>query len=183
VLTFGRAVSVLDYEAIAAQAPGVTRARAVWNWDPARQRALVRVFVGDDTAAVATAKKTLAAAGDPNRPVQVVQATTVPVLLALALVVTPGMDTDAITAGVRTAVADPQTGLFAPSRLPIGQAVFDSQIEAACLSVSGTVAIAASLFWAAGAAHPGPVHAPGTGAFYALSPDHVFVITEPDPNG
>ena len=30
VLAFGRAVSVFDYEALAAQAPGVTRARAVW---------------------------------------------------------------------------------------------------------------------------------------------------------
>ena len=51
VLTFGRAVSVFDYEALAAQAPGVTRASAVWAWNDARQRTLVTVYVGDDSGA------------------------------------------------------------------------------------------------------------------------------------
>ena len=51
VLTFGRAVSVFDYEALAALVPGVTRARAVWAWNDARQRTVVTVYVGDDAAA------------------------------------------------------------------------------------------------------------------------------------
>ena len=59
VLTFGRAVSVFDYEALAAQAPGVTRARAVWAWNDARQRTLVTVYVGDDPAAVTSASQVL----------------------------------------------------------------------------------------------------------------------------
>jgi hypothetical protein len=182
VLTFGRAVSVADYEAIAAQAPGVTRARAAWGWDDGRQRALVRLYIGDDAGAVASAKQVLAAAGDPNRPVQVVAAATVVAFVLLALVVTPGMDAAAIVANVKTALADPQTGLFGPQRLAIGQTVFDSQIEAACLAVAGAVAIAASLFVAGSAVEPGPLHQPGEGAFYALVPERIFIITEPDPN-
>ena len=135
VLTFGRAVSVFDYEAIAAQAPGVTRARATWSWDDARQRTAVTVYVGDDAGAVASARSVVLAAGDPNRPVTVTLATPIPVLLLLAILATPGMDADAISAGVKSALTDPETGLFAPTRLRIGQPLFDSQIEAACLSV------------------------------------------------
>ena len=66
VLAFGRAVSVFDYEALAAQTPGVTRARAVWSWDDARQRSLVTVYVGDDSGAAQSARVALAAAGDPK---------------------------------------------------------------------------------------------------------------------
>src|SRR5262249_40232488 len=128
VLTFGRAVSVFDYEAIAAQAPGVTRARAAWSWDDARQRTAVTIYVGDDAGAVASAKSVLAAAGDPNRPVSVVLANAIPVFLFLKIVVIPGMDSRAIIAAVKSALADPQTGLFAPGMLRIGQPVFDSQI-------------------------------------------------------
>ncbi|MEO8716240.1 MAG: baseplate J/gp47 family protein, partial [Acetobacteraceae bacterium] len=186
VLTFGRAVSVFDYEAIAAQAPGVTRARAAWSWDDARQRTAVTVYVGDDAGAVASAKSVLAAAGDPNRPVSVVLATPIPVFLILAIVVTPGMDTDAITAGVKSALADPDNGLFAPGTLRIGQPVFESQIEAACLSVAGTVAVIASLFWTSGFIFgfpdPGPLHVPAEGAYYALTEHSLYVVTEPDPN-
>src|ERR1035441_5619114 len=39
VLTFGRAVSVFDYQALAAQAPGVSMASAGWSWDAKNQRA------------------------------------------------------------------------------------------------------------------------------------------------
>jgi hypothetical protein len=188
VLTFGRAVSVFDYEAIAAQAPGVTRARAAWSWDDARGRAAVTVYVGDDAGAVTSAKAVLAAAGDPNRPVSVVLATSIQVFLLLSIVVTPGMDTGTIVAGVKAALADPQTGLFAPARLRIGQPVFDSQIEAACLAVPGTVAVIGKLFFTFDVTigfpfvDPGPLHAPAEGAYYALTANHLFVSTEPDPN-
>lgn len=186
VLTFGRAVSVFDYEALAAQAPDVTRARAAWSWDDTRQRTAVTVYVGDDAGAVASAKEVLAAAGDPNRPVSVVAATAIPLLIFIALVVTPGFDKAAITAGVKAALTDPKDGLFAPSRLRIGEPVFDSQIEAACLSVDGAVAIVASLLWDVGSffdmPDPGPLHIPDEGAYFALSEDGVFIVTEPDPN-
>jgi hypothetical protein len=51
------------------------------------------------------------------------------------------MDTGIIAAAVTTALADPQSGLFGSWNLGIGQTLFDSQIEAAVLSVTGTVAI------------------------------------------
>ena len=55
VFTFGRAISATDYEQVAAQAPGVSRATAYWTFDAAEQRTLVTVYVDDDQAAVAAA--------------------------------------------------------------------------------------------------------------------------------
>ncbi len=183
VLTFGRAVSVLDYEALAAQAPGVTRASAVWAWNDARQRSMVTVYVGDDAAAAASAKSVLSAAGDPNRPVQVVQAKQIAVALVLTLAVTPGMDADRISADVVTALTDIEHGLFGSWSLNIGQPVFDSQIEAAVLAVSGAVAITAATFHANGMVDPGPLHSPGEGGVYTLDPADITLVTEPDTHG
>ena len=67
-LTFGRAISVDDYATVAAAAPGVSRAAAVWEWDPAEQRPMVRVYVGDDDAAVTAARHALRRAGGPQPP-------------------------------------------------------------------------------------------------------------------
>ncbi len=183
VLTFGRAVSVFDYEALAAQTPGVTRARAVWAWDDTRQRSLVTVYVGDDAAARDAARTALDAAGDPNRPILVQQATEVPVSLVLTLVVTPGMDSELIAAAVATALTDTEVGLFGSWNLGVGQPVFDSQIEAAVLSVKGAIAVTAMTMFAASVLDAGPLHSPAEGAFYSLDPAAITLTQEPDPNG
>ena len=183
VLTFGRAVSVFDFEALAAQTPGVTRAGAVWAWNDARQRALVTVYVGDTAGAAQAAKTALAAAGDPNRPVLVVQATEVPVALTLNLLIIPGVDAGLVSANVVTALTDPETGLFGAWNLGVGQGVFDSQIEACVLAVQGAVAITAMTFQTDAGVDPGPIHNPGEGGYFTLDPADINLVTEPDPNG
>jgi hypothetical protein len=183
VLTFGRAVSVFDFEALAAQTPGVTRASAVWAWNDARQRALVTVYVGDTPGAKTAAITALQAAGDPNRPVQVVQAAEVDLALTLTLLVTPGMDQTIIGAAVATALTDTEVGLFGSWNMGVGQIVFDSQIEAAVLSVSGAVAITAMSLEADGAASAGPLHSPGEGGYFTLDPADINLTMEADPNG
>ena len=90
VVTFGRAISAADYEAVASQAPGVSRAAAYWTFDEAEQRTLVTVYVGDDQAAVAAAAAALAGAEDPNRPVSVTGANPIDLSLSCTLVVAAG---------------------------------------------------------------------------------------------
>jgi len=183
VLAFGRAVSVFDYQALAAQTPGVTRASAVWAWNDARQRALVTVYVGDTPAAQASAQAALSAAGDPNRPVVVIQASDVAVALTVTLITTPGMDVNLISANVATALTDTEAGLFGSWNMNVGQVVFDSQIEAAVLAVQGAVAITSMTFQANGAVDPGPLHNPSESGFFTLDPSDINLTTEPDPNG
>ena len=183
VLTFGRAVSVFDYEALAAQAPGVSRARALWAWSDFLQRTSVLVYVGDDKPAADSARAVLKAAGDPNRPVQVAQATPLVVTLTLTLLIKPGWDEDKITAQVTAALTDADAGLFGVNALRIGQPLFDSQIEAAVLAVAGTVAITAADFEADDVSDLGPLHNPGEGGFYTLDPADITLTLKADSHG
>ena len=183
VLTFGRAVSVFDYEALAAQAPGVTRARATWSWNYMLQRAAVVVYVGDDLAAVKSARGVLAAAGDPNRPVRVEPALAAQVALTLTVLIVPGWDRDAIISQVQSALCDPETGLFGPLRMGIAQVLFDSQIEQAVLAVRGTIAIVAASVTIDDVADGGPLHSPGEGRFLVLDSLDLSLTLQADAHG
>jgi hypothetical protein len=174
VLTFGRAISGDDWETLAAQAPGVTRARAYWRWDPDQQRTLVTVYVGDDQSAVANARAALTAYADPNRPKVVLPATARPVTLVLTVEVDPAYETEPARLAVRAALLDPD-GLFGTARL--GDPVYESELDDVCLRVAGVVAVHGLVFTAAGAGS-GPRFVPGDGAYFALAAANLTVNAE-----
>jgi predicted phage baseplate assembly protein len=136
VLTFGRAVSHDDYAAVAALAPGVARAAAAWSWDPEEQRALVRVWVGDDDGAVASARTALREQADPNRPIVVLEAAAQPTTVRLSLALDPAFVPEDVVAAVRESV----TALFAPGVLAIGEPLYRSRLEASC-DLPGVLAV------------------------------------------
>lgn len=177
VLTFGRAISADDYETIAAQAPGVARARSYFSFDAAQQRALVTIYVGDNPAAAGVAQTALELADDPNRPVVVKLATAVAVQLNLTLVVDPKYDAPTVAAGVTSALTDPQNGLLGAS-IGIGQTIYDSQIYESCLSVAGAVAVHALQFVVGGVVDTNERHSPGPGGFFQLANNNLFISTE-----
>jgi Baseplate J-like protein len=167
VLTFGRAISADDYVTVAALAPGVTRASATWSWDEAHQRALVKVYVGDDAGAAASAQAALAGAEDPNRPVKVVQATAVPLVVSGTLLVSPAY----VLADVGAAAVASLDALFGPQTMAIGQPLYASQVESALL-VPGAVALHGLSVTADGvdvfASEPVGWVVPGECSYYAL---------------
>ena len=209
VLNFGRAVSGDDYETIAAQAPGVSRAKSYWNWDPGQQRTVVTVNVGDDQNAVSAAQLALNNADDPNRPVVVTLATAVPVSLSFTLLVDPNYVAADVQSAVSAALADPNNGLLGANAVGIGEAIFESQIYQACLGVPGAVAVHALafstftrliLFRQFGSFtsflpilpfpifHLGPFVAPfrfdpGIGGFFQLLSSNLTISTEVSSNG
>jgi hypothetical protein len=139
VFTFGRAISAVDYEVVAAQAPGVSRVAASWALG-AGQRSLVTVYVGDDQAAVTAAGAALAGSQDPNRPVQVILASAVPLRLTATLVVAADRQVPAVVAAAAAAISGGPGGLFSPAVMGIGQRIYRSAIDAA-LMVPGVVAV------------------------------------------
>jgi hypothetical protein len=179
ILTFGRAVSADDYEAIAATAPGVARARSYWSFDPGEQRAMVTLYVGDDEAAVPAARTALAAADDPNRPVDVRLATVIPVTLDLTLALDRRRVPEQVVAAVTAALVDPDTGLFGQHTVRIGQSVYTSAINAACIDTPGVVAVHGLVLQADRGAgpqpEPGPRFDPGEGAFFRLPPTELTI--------
>lgn len=136
VFTFGRAISAIDYEVVARQAPGVSRVTAYWTFNGTQQRTLVTVYVGDDDAAVAAATAALAGSDDPNRPVSVLAATPVELGLSCTLVVAADRQVTDVVAAATAAIA----AMFSPSRMGIGQRLYRSAVDAA-LSVPGVVAV------------------------------------------
>ncbi len=143
VLTLGRAVSVADFEAFAASAAAPNRVNAVWAWDETRQRTAVTIYVAGGPDICAAVRATLAAAGDPHRPVAVTPAVAVPISLTLSLLVAAGYEEDSIVAAVTEALVG-EDGLFSEQRLGIGEALFMSSISAAALSVDGVVTVMTS---------------------------------------
>lgn len=181
VLTFDRAVSGDDYETIAAQAPGVARARAYWTWDAAEQRSLVVVYVGDDASAVTAANTALRNAADPNRPVLVKRAIAIPIRLNLSVQIDPTYAPPPVLLGVRTAFLDADRGLFGSNNVRIGQSVYQSQIYAACLKIPGVVAVHGLMFLKSSHSEfkldASYRHDPGEGKFYQLSTDKDLQVT------
>jgi hypothetical protein len=141
VLTFGRAISAGDFEAIALQASGVNRARAYYSWDAEHQRATTKVYVGDDESARAAAQKAVNDASDPNLFVRVLLGRRVLLELRCTLVVDPRYLTDEIDRAVKFALVDDLEGLFSPRIARLGGAIYASQIEAACIRVEGVRAV------------------------------------------
>jgi len=141
VLTFGRAVSVDDFQTIAAQTSGVTRAKAAVAFDPISQRPRVTVWVGDAAGAVAAAQQAFAASADPNRQPLVVLAQAVEMNLSLSIVYSSKYDGATVQAAVHTALVDPDAGLLGLNVVGIGQVFYDSQVYAACLAVPGVTAV------------------------------------------
>ncbi len=183
VLAFGRAISGDDYETIAAQAPGVARARAYWSWDPDQQRATAIVYVGDDPDALNAAEMALAGAIDPNRPAVVQQANGIAVSINLTLLVNPTYDGETVKAAAIAALTDPQQGLFSSRNLRIGQSVYDSQIDAACQSVPGALAVENLQFFVDNGTgtfnlDTGFRHSPGEGGFFMLPSDQLQITWE-----
>jgi hypothetical protein len=140
-LTFGRAISSEDFEAIAAEAPSVIRARAQWTWDAVQRRSTVVIFVGDTDSARQAAQQGIDAARDPNRPVIVRRAAERSVALELTVGYDPRYDPALAQAAIGVALTDDDTGVFGLNRLQIGEIVYRSAIEAACLSVRGAMAV------------------------------------------
>lgn len=168
VLTFGRAVSGDDYEAIAAQTPGVARAKVYWTWDATQQRSLVKLYVGDDESAVKAAKIALAGTADPNRPILVELAQPLVVKLTLTLRIEATRIPEIVIAAVHDALLHPDNGLFGVNAVQIGQAIYQSQIYATCMRVPGVLAVHGWEFRINSNLDSHYRHDPGEGKFYQL---------------
>ena len=111
------------------------------SFDPTSQRPRVTVWVGDDPTAVADVQAAFAATADPNRPPRVLAATAVVVGLRMTVVTDPNSNAAAVVAAVSTALVDPDAGLLGVNVLAIGEPIYDSEVYAASMAVSGVVAV------------------------------------------
>lgn len=197
VLTFGRAVSLDDYQTLAAGAAGVRAAQASFVFDPSAQRPSVRVWVAGDSGATDAAYAAITGAADPNRAFTVLSATPMTIWLALTYVRDLRYQDAAVRQALHDALLDPDQGLFGRNRIVIGKSIFNSDIYAVCLKVPGVVAIHNLSFntfllehWALKwkkfkwNGPPNPCQSerydPGDGNYYALPDDGAHLTLTPE---
>jgi hypothetical protein len=140
-LLLGRAVSLADLEAAAAAVPGVRVAKADWQWNQDRLRPGAQIYYIGDSGLEATILQRLAAIAEEDTPIDVELATGIPKTLSLQVEIDSRyLDVNVLTAA-RTALMDPETGLLAPERIGIGQALFRSRIYEFVLSTPGATSV------------------------------------------
>jgi len=199
IFTFGRAVSLEDYQAIVAKAAGVTHAKADFVFDAVAERPVVTLWVAGDSGAVASARAALAGTADPNRPVRILPATAVQYRIALTYVIDPRHEDAVVRTALHDALVGADIGLFGANAIDIGEVIYDSQIYETCLAVPGVQAVHSlsfepaaryvlrsrrfrrltSLSKPAPGACAGQQHDPGPGGYFVVPDDASHVRLSP----
>jgi len=168
-LFLGRAVSLLDYQAVVSAYPGVTTAQVAWTWGKRGQRAVVRVWYVGAESLEADIVARLQGVSDPNTPFEVGAAEAVPIDLALTVDVDPDHVAEDVEAAVAAAPADTSTGLLCPERIGIGRRLRFSAVRAMAQSVAGVLSV--RLRWkdlGSGEVAAGQSVTPGPGRYFDL---------------
>jgi len=145
-LLLGRAISIPDFEAAAANVSGVRAVRVAWRWNRQRQRPVVQVWYIGSGSLAKTISQRLHGLSDPTTPIDVQHALGLTRSLSITIDWDPRRMESEVLAAVRIALMDRDTGLLAPEHVGIGQALFRSRIFDAVLSVTGASAVT-GLLW------------------------------------
>jgi hypothetical protein len=143
-LILGRAVSLQDFEALAREFGGVINANVEWTWDETCQGAVVKVwFISDGGDITKDLEAFLIGQADPNTPLvaEVAQAEFSELIIDLA--VDPRFNSAAVIEQVKQALTQAETGMLTLENIPIGRAIFRSQIFDAVLAVEGALSVRA----------------------------------------
>jgi predicted phage baseplate assembly protein len=141
-LSLGRAISLLDFEAIARSYRGILNAVAAWAWDTREQRAAVKVWFippTDDEGEQLRAdlEAHLSAIAALGTPISVALAAPRAKTFAVDFAIAADREAAEVQEAALAVLDDPDNGLLAKRRVPIGAPVFRADILAAVRAVDG----------------------------------------------
>lgn len=145
-LLLGRAISLVDLEAAAANRTGVRAARAAWRWDALGLRPAVEVrYIGDQQLAPPI-RAALRALAEDDAPITVLNAAPQPAKLDVDIAVDPEFVADDVADAVGkvlfAAATLPGTGgLLTPEKLGPDGVVFASIVVQAIMAVPGVAGL------------------------------------------
>ena len=178
-LLLGRAVSIQDMQAAAANVPGVRAVQVEWRWNNERQRPVVQVWCIGGHAVKQTVLQLLRGLSDPTTPFSVDEAMPVPAHLAISLQTDPRRMAGDVATAVKSALLNPATGLLAPEQIGIGATLFRSRLFETILDVPGAVAVDGFL-WNGAPFDPYGVK-PGGGNYFDFENGTLTVNAEAGP--
>jgi predicted phage baseplate assembly protein len=146
VRTFGRAVSLDDFEWLATSSGLVARAYVTWVWH-ALQRAVHLTVAGPNGAVLSPASMgllydALTAARDPNRQLFLANLVRVPLVVGARLLRDPAFTADLAFANATAALGE----AFSFEAMALGAAVHASHVMAVMQSARGVAAVGLDLF-------------------------------------
>lgn len=151
VQTFGRAVSLRDFEALLATSGLVAKSRATWVWTRLEKSIHLTVAAQEGASLSADALKTLHdaldAQRDINRRLAIANFIRVPVEIRAKIVVDPARVADDVHAAALKALLDH----FAFAAMPLGHSIHASDIFAVLQGAPGVVAVDLDVFRCKGA--------------------------------
>lgn len=148
-LLLGRAVSVTDFETLAAAAPGVVKATAQWLWIDAQMQAGVVVhYIGESDEVLVV--ETLRLQSDPTVPLAVTRATPIPATASFEVEVDPRYVKTQVAADVVARLREPPNGVLSLWQASIGGAFWASPVFEAIAQVEGVVAVGGAVFTTVG---------------------------------
>ncbi|MFZ5673521.1 MAG: hypothetical protein ACOZAM_11220 [Pseudomonadota bacterium] len=146
VRTFGRAVSLADFEAVATASGLAARASVTWTWSETERAVHVTVAgpegAGLSQASLARLRGALDSVRDPNRSLFLANFVRVPIVVTARLLRDPAFEADAMLEDARARLL----ALFAFDAMPLGEAVFASQIYAVLQGAKGVAAVDLDIF-------------------------------------
>jgi uncharacterized phage protein gp47/JayE len=141
VRTFGRIVSLRDFEDAARESVGVAKARASWRWDGEEQVVYLTVAGNEGAEIVGEPRKNLVndlnSRRDPNRKMEVVAHCGIPVQVVASIKVHPAYVPEEVRVTAQKALQD----YFAFDNLEFGQPINLSDIYRTLQDVTGVIAV------------------------------------------
>ncbi|MBD3276535.1 MAG: hypothetical protein GF372_14565 [Candidatus Marinimicrobia bacterium] len=140
-----RAVSIADFQTVAAEVTGVQTATARWVWDDDRQRPVVKLWYMGDAQLLDNVTDALLNAADPTTPIQVLVSNASEVSLTIEVIVDAKYIQADVEADILEILLGPD-GRLLPENLGIGTPVFRSEIAAMVHFAEGVLGMQ-SIFW------------------------------------
>lgn len=176
VRTFGRAISLQDFEDVARQTGLAARARATWAWIEI-ERAIQLTVAGEQGARLSAEvmkilHEALGTARDPNHSLILGNLWRVPVIVKARILRDPRFEAELVLAAARDALLQ----AMAFEVQPLGRALHLSQIVAALQSAKGVKAVDVDRFHIKGAEAWTPAQLSRRGASAALVQQHIRIF-------
>ncbi len=138
VLTLGRAVSMVDMEAVTANVPGVDVVAAEWRWHGIRQSPVVQIwYIGDEGIEQKVIER-LRGVTEPSTAFDVSPAKPLPSTIQIDVQIDSRYVLANVLRDVRLALTVPEWGVLSENVMGIGRPLFRSRIFSSILSVEGT---------------------------------------------
>ncbi|HKI45338.1 MAG TPA: hypothetical protein VKA08_08425 [Balneolales bacterium] len=172
-LLLGRVVSMADMEAATMTFPGVEAVQAEWRWSGQRQAAVAVISYIGDAALQSPISQQLHNLSDPTVPIQVENATAIPVALSIIIRIDSRYLEKDVIAALRTDLLNDEDGILIPGYNGIGQPLFRSRLYEAIMATAGVLAVDGiflnGMVFDSYASNPGSRH------YYDFLPDQLLI--------